>query len=204
YGDTVKAFFGVINQGTTAIIEVAESSGFKSIEGPLRSPTKSSTKGLGELIRHGITVGIQHFIIYLGGSATVDGGLGMLQELGLACYDQSEKLMLASPCNFLEVKRLDITALRALTENLQFTVLCDVENKLLGSQGAAVVFGPQKGASEQDVIVLEEFLTQFNALTDKALNKSMAQVIGGGRRWIGCLFSYLLGCKNGKRCHLFL
>jgi len=204
YGATVKAFFGIIDQGNTAIIEVAETSGFKSIKGPLRSPRESITKGLGELIMHGITAGVKHFIICLGGSATVDGGLGMLQELGLACYDRSEKLLQANACNFHEVVRLDITALRELTMNLQFTVLCDVENKLLGSQGAATVFGPQKGASEQDVIALEKFLTQFDTLTEKALNKSMAQVIGGGAAGgLGAAFHTYLEAKMEKGAAYF-
>ncbi|MVZ64697.1 glycerate kinase [Sphingobacterium sp. DK4209] len=180
YLQNTEAHYGLLVDRKTAIIEVAETSGFKSIIGELRSPMHSSTYGLGELILHNIEKGVRSFIICLGGSATVDGGLGMLQALGLECLDKSGKVLQAGPSNFVDVASLDLSNLNKTIAGIDFTILCDVENRLLGPEGAAAVFGPQKGASETDVIALEEFLSQFEYLTKKHTGKSLNKVIGGG------------------------
>lgn len=204
YLDPTTATYGLINQGETAIIEVAETSGFKSIKEGLKSPLQSSTQGLGELIKQGIDQKIADFIICLGGSATVDGGIGMLQALGLKCYDQIGKQIWATPANFDQVEQLDPSELIERTRNVTFTVLCDVENTLLGPDGAAQVFGPQKGASEQEVRRLEEFLTHFNDLTQRLVHQPLNEVIGGGAAGgLGAAFSVYLNARMEKGAQYF-
>lgn len=180
YGDQTKAEFGLIRDGKAAVIEVAETSGFKSINGPVKTPLVSTTKGLGQLINHCIELGVKEIIVCLGGSATVDGGIGMLEELGVKFKNNNTALKNINPKSFSEVTSIDASSLQYLIEKCKFTVLCDVENPLLGKDGAARVFGPQKGASERDVKALEDFLTHFNSLTIKSIGKSLADVDSGG------------------------
>lgn len=188
--------YGLINRGKTAVIEIAETSGFKSIQNRLKSPLKSSSKGLGELICKNMEAGIHDFIICLGGSVTVDGGIGMLQELGLKFKDSHNKEFKAMPDSFNQVESMDISALQKIRSLCSFTVLCDVDNKLLGKKGAAHVFGPQKGANEQDVDKLESFLKLFTALTKKTIGKSLNNVVGGGAAGgLGAAFEVFLNAK---------
>lgn len=154
YLQETDANYGLVNKGKTAVIEVAQTSGFKSIQGKLKSPINSSTKGLGEIIQYNIDDGIFDFIICLGGSATVDGGIGMLQALGMKFLDKNHTQFHALPSNFEKVQSIDLEQFNKTISKCSFTVLCDVENKLLGEEGAAKFFGPQKGADDIPVIGL--------------------------------------------------
>jgi len=180
YLELSNANYGLINNAKTAVIEVAETSGFKSINNKLQSPLISSTKGLGELIKYNIESGITDFIICLGGSVTVDAGIGMLQELGLRFINKSGDKINPLPGEFHEVHSIDLDDFNNKTALCSFTVLCDVNNKLLGEDGAAKVFGPQKGANISDIEKLEEFLNHFEVLTKRYTGKSLDTVIGGG------------------------
>lgn len=180
YGDPTEATYSVLPNGKTALIEVAETSGFRSIPGQPKNLLTSTTRGLGELIKHNISAGITDFLICLGGSATVDGGLGMLQALGLKCFDSSGRLLQARPDNFDHVSTMDASDLVALTRQVNFLALCDVSNPLLGATGAARVFGPQKGASKRDVDQLEAFLTRWDRLSQQLLNRSLSKLPGAG------------------------
>ncbi|MBB2147431.1 glycerate kinase family protein [Pedobacter gandavensis] len=180
YGDLVDARFGLINRGKTAIIEVAETSGFKTIQGTFRQVLHADTKGLGQLIDHVLSLGVSEIILCLGGSATIDGGLGMLTALGVRFLDAEHHVIDVYPGNFSQVVFIDITGLTEKISHCKFAVLCDVDNPLLGERGAAKVFGPQKGATEKEVILLEAFLSRFNELTMDTLGKSLDQVKFGG------------------------
>ncbi|OYD40330.1 glycerate kinase [Sphingobacterium cellulitidis] len=180
YLGKTQANYALIHRGKTAVIEVAETSGYKSINNKVKNPLDSSTKGLGQVIRSQIESGIKNFIICLGGSATVDGGIGMLQALGLEFKDKSDQIIQAMPGNFDEVEKIECSNFDDLVKGCKFTVLCDVDNKLLGKKGAAKVFGPQKGAKPADVEQLESFLSKFDKLSKKVLGKSMNNIQGGG------------------------
>lgn len=185
-----KASFGLIDSGKCAVIEVAETSGFKSIKGKLKSPLQSSSKGLGQLISAQIESGVKDFIICLGGSVTVDCGIGMLQALGLVFRDKKGNEIQPLPHNFDKVESMDTSEFKERISGCKFTVLCDVENKLMGSKGAARVFGPQKGASEEDIDKLEEFLKSFDRLTRKTVQKSLNSMkAGGAAGGLGAAFS---------------
>lgn len=180
YEDLVDACFGLTNNGKTAIIEVAETSGFKTIQGETRRVLRADTKGLGQLIDHVLSLGVCEIILCLGGSATIDGGIGMLTALGVRFLDAAHHIVDVYPENFSQVSSIDASALKQKTNHCKFTVLCDVDNPLLGERGAAKVFGPQKGATEKEVILLEQFLSGFNELTIKTLGKSLDKVKFGG------------------------
>lgn len=199
YLQPTEAQYGFIADLKTAIIEVAETSGFKSIQGAIQSPINSSSYGLGELILHNIEAGVQDFIICLGGSATVDGGIGLLQALGVQFKGKDGQTLQASPANFKEVDSLDASAFKTRIQDCRFTILCDVENKLLGEAGAAAVFGPQKGASEADVELLEDFLNHFTKLSQEALGEDLNAIIGGGAAGgLGACFAVWFKAKMEK------
>jgi glycerate kinase len=180
YGDLTDAFFGLANNGKTAIIEVAETSGFKTIQAETRHVLHADTRGLGQLIDHVLNLGVSEVILCLGGSATIDGGIGMLNALGVKFMDTDNNILDVYPENFSQVNAIDASALKQKIGRCKFTVLCDVDNPLLGEHGAARVFGPQKGATEKEVILLEQCLSRFNDLTVNALGKSLAKVKFGG------------------------
>ena len=204
YLKKTKASYGLIDSGKCAVIEVAETSGFKSIHNKLKSPLKSSSKGLGQLISAQIDAGVKDFIICLGGSVTVDAGIGMLQALGLVFEDKKGAAIEALPHNFDKVGSMDISAFKERIAGCCFTVLCDVENKLLGAKGAARVFGPQKGASEEDIEKLEEFLKSFERLTKRTVQKSLNSMKGGGAAGgLGAAFSVFLNADLKKGASYF-
>ncbi|MGN0022029.1 MAG: glycerate kinase [Sphingobacterium hotanense] len=204
YLQDTEASYALLDKGKTAIIEVAETTGFKSISGKLRSPIESSSYGLGELIKYNLDQGVLDFIICLGGSASVDGGIGMLQALGLEFLDKDGKGINATAKNYKDVKNFSLDKLKMISQDARFTVLCDVENKLLGTDGAAAVFGPQKGASPEDVKALEAFLGYFDKLTKEMIGKSLNSVIGGGAAGgLGAAFKVFLNADIKKGAAYF-
>ena len=204
YLQNTEANYALINKGKIAIIEVAETSGFKSITGKLRTPMESSSFGLGELIKHNLEHGILDFVICLGGSATVDGGIGMLQALGMEFLDKNGNRIEGKAKNYKDLKSLSLDKLKNTVKDARFTVLCDVENKLLGEDGAAAVFGPQKGASPKEVKTLEAFLTHLDELTEVNIGKSLDAVIGGGAAGgLGSAFKVFLNAEMKKGAAYF-
>lgn len=157
-GKPVKAFYGLINNGNTAIMEMASASGIELITSADLNPMKASTFGTGEMIKDALLKSVDEIVIGIGGSATVDGGIGMAQALGFSLID----------INGLEVPRggasLDIINSiktdNVLTElsKCKFKVACDVANPLTGNNGAAPVYGPQKGATEEMIPLLDQGL----------------------------------------------
>lgn len=204
YLQDTEASYALLDKGKTAIIEVAETTGFKSISGKLRSPIESSSYGLGELIKYNLDQGVLDFIICLGGSASVDGGIGMLQALGMEFLDKDGKAINATTKNYRDIKSFSLDKLKRISQDARFTVLCDVENKLLGADGAAAIFGPQKGASPEDVKALEAFLGYFDKLTKEIIGKSLDSVIGGGAAGgLGAAFKVFLNADIKKGAAYF-
>lgn len=176
----IEAKFGLINQGKTAIIELAQASGLKHLKSSERNPLITSTYGTGELIKAALDVGVREILIGVGNSATVDGGTGILQALGAKFYDQENKLLELGAEPLLYLAAIDLTGLDPRLADCEITVVCDVDNPLLGTNGAARVFGPQKGANEANVQLLENALTQLAAITQKQLHKQIRELPHGG------------------------
>lgn len=179
-GRKIKASFGLINEGKTAVIEMADASGLRLLKKEELNPLKTSSFGTGELIKFALDEGVDRIIIAMGGSATVDGGCGILNALGVLFFDDSGNNLDPSPGSLVNIARVDASELDKRINNCEIVILCDVDNKLLGPQGAARVFGPQKGASENDVAILEGFLANFAKLSTIQTGKNMTDIKHGG------------------------
>jgi len=176
----ISSSFGWIEEDKTAIIELAVASGLRLLNPEQYDPLITTTHGTGELILEALNKNAAKIILCIGGSATVDGGTGILNALGLKFFDAAKNELDDLPASLSSVAEIDITGLDKRIANTEIIILCDVENPLLGPVGAAVVFGPQKGASANDVQLLE---TGLNKLRDVVLNKTgkdMAVIKHGG------------------------
>lgn len=187
-GEKVTAGFGLINQGRTAVIEMAEASGLALLDGQTLNPWRASTYGTGELLRL-ITekVEVEEIILGIGGSATNDGGMGMAAALGFLFLDENEGPVTNLPDGLDRVRT--ITPPSLMNDFPSVTVACDVTNPLLGPEGCTRVYGPQKGIEETDFTLHEKRLEHLVALSgDKG--KSAATVPGSGAAGglgFGCL-----------------
>ena len=178
-GRMVPASYGLMDGGFTAVIEMAEGSGLKLLQEDEYAPLSTSSFGTGELMRHALDKGVKRMILGMGGSATVDGGMGILQALGVRFLDREGRSLPGREDRF-ELDSIDITHMDPRILNTDLVILCDVENPLAGERGAARVFGPQKGASNQDVVQLENFLRKFRDLVLHKTGKDMDAVPRGG------------------------
>lgn len=179
-GRLIKAPLGIIDQGKTAVIEMADASGIRLLERHELSPLNASSFGTGELIRHALDRGVERMIIGLGGSATVDGGVGILSALGVKFLDQQGNSLDALPKNLNSLHALDLTEIDQRIMNCQIKVLCDVDNLLLGTDGAAAVFGPQKGAGPEEVLMLDSVLSKLSDCVFRLNGRKMDQIVHGG------------------------
>jgi glycerate kinase len=179
-GRKIKSSFGLIDNGKTAIIEMADASGLRLLTKKELNPLKASSCGTGELIKFALDEGVSKILIAMGGSATVDGGCGILSALGIKFLDVAGNRLLAVPEGLINMDEIDTTELDARILACEVVILCDVNNKLLGPGGAANVFGPQKGATNEDVPLLEAFLKNFAKISLKQSGKDMAEIKHGG------------------------
>ena len=179
-GQKIKSSFGLIDNGNTAVIEMADASGLRLLKKEELNPLKASSFGTGELIKFALDEGVNRIIIAMGGSATVDGGCGILSALGITFLGSTGKLLQPTPENLINMVKVDASGLDKRVNNCEIVILCDVDNKLLGPQGAANVFGPQKGASVEDVPFLNSFLANFARISASQTGKNMADIKHGG------------------------
>lgn len=161
----------------TALVEVAAASGLGLLKDDERNPAKTSSYGTGMLIAHALKAGAKRLIIGLGGSATVDGGTGLLAALGAVFGDGDGRVFV--PCGGADMGRIASVTLPAFPRGVNLTIAADVDNPLCGPQGAARVFGPQKGASPSDVERLEAGMTRWAALLGAAASLPGAGAAGG-------------------------
>jgi glycerate kinase len=164
-GRKVQASFGLIDNGKTAVIEMAAASGLRLLQADEPAPLRATSFGTGELMKFALDEGVKKIIIAMGGSATVDGGCGILNALGILFTDNNGNYLTAVPESLIDMGGVDISGLDQRILNCEVVILCDVDNKLLGPTGAATVFGPQKGATPEDVHVLDNFLANFAKVT---------------------------------------
>lgn len=179
-GRKIKASFGLIDDGKTAVIEMANASGIRLLKKEELNPLRATSTGTGEQIKTALDKGAQKVIIGMGGSATVDGGCGILKALGIRFLDASGKELQNLPEDLIELTSIDTTYLDERIKNTQVIVLCDVDNLLLGEQGSAAVFGPQKGASLNDVRILDAALARLATITVQQTGKDISTITYGG------------------------
>jgi len=179
-GRKISSSFGLIDNGKTAVIEMANASGLRLLKPGELDPLHANSFGTGEMIKQALDKNITKIIMCVGGSATVDGGTGILRALGFRFLNKNKKLVDNLPENLADVDLIDTSAIDQRIMNCEVIILCDVKNKLLGNDGAAAVFGPQKGASPKDVKKLEAALSAFSKLILKTTGKDISAIEHGG------------------------
>lgn len=195
-GRKITSSFGLIEEGKTAVIEMADASGIRWLSATELNPLKASSYGTGELMKAVLDSGVKKIILCIGGSATVDGGCGILNALGAKFFNEGGNEIKPSPENLLSLASIDATGLDKRIYDCELIIVSDVQNKLLGQDGAAAVFGPQKGANENDVAKLETMLERFAGITLKQQGKDITSIPSGGAA--GGVAAGLYGWLNAK------
>ncbi|ENM3821079.1 glycerate kinase [Vibrio cholerae] len=179
-GKRVEAFYGMLGDNQTAVIEMAAASGLHHVPLAQRDPKLTTSFGTGELIRHALDQGVTKLIIGLGGSATNDGGVGMLAALGARFTNADGDPIQLTGGGLRELTHIDLQDFDPRLQHCDILVACDVNNPLCGDKGASAVFGPQKGATPEDVQLLDGALRQFGLLTEKVTGKMVLESAGAG------------------------
>ncbi|MBU1742198.1 MAG: glycerate kinase [Proteobacteria bacterium] len=179
-GRPITACFGVSPGGDTAVVEMARASGLQLLADDELRPMRTSTFGTGQLVARAADTGAERIIIGVGGSATVDGGLGCLTALGVDFLDGRGQRVAPVGGALSRVRRIDPGRLSPAVGRTRIQVACDVDHPVLGPRGAAPVFGPQKGASPADVVRLEAGLTHFFTLVRDQLGVDVTLTPRGG------------------------
>ena len=179
-GRKICARFGLIDNGKTAVIEMADASGLRLLRCEEFDPLHATTFGTGELIKRALDKRVNKIIIGIGGSATVDGGTGILQALGVRFLNAGGKVLSNLLEDLADLESIDLSGLDQRISHCALTVLCDVENPLLGEEGAAKVFGPQKGAIGLVIKRLEAGLAKLRDVMFRQTGKDLAAIKHGG------------------------
>ncbi|MFQ5169441.1 glycerate kinase [Clostridioides difficile] len=176
----VDATYGLLKNTSTAIIEIAQASGLTLVPTELRNPLYTTTYGVGEIIKEAINKGYRNFIVGIGGSATNDAGIGMLQALGFEFYDKNNKLVGLGGKVLNEIRHIKIENRLKELDECKFKIACDVNNLLFGKNGAAYIYGSQKGATSEIIEKLDNGLRNFSKVVKNYLSKDVANVEGAG------------------------
>jgi glycerate 2-kinase len=180
FGKEINTPFGLIDGGKTAVIEMADASGLRLLRPEELNPLAATSFGTGELIKVALDKGVKKIIIGMGGSATVDGGVGILKALGIRFLGNAGEELDNLPASLTELASVDLSVMDTRIKTSELIVLCDVNNKLLGEQGSATIFGPQKGASAEDVQKLDAALAKLSSVAFQQTGKDMAAIKYGG------------------------
>ena len=189
-GDSVETFYA-ITEGTTAIIEGANIAGLPQVPLHRRNPAHTTTFGIGEVMKDALAQGCTSFIIGIGGSATNDGGLGMLQALGLRAFDKNGKELGPYGRDILDIYNVDLENMDSRLAQATIQIANDVDNPLCGERGATYVYGPQKGMTEQQLLQYDNALNYFGTMMEKAQQKTFKQIPGAGAAG-GLGFAFLM------------
>ena len=176
----ITARYGIAGDGQTAIIEMAQASGLPLLKKSERNPMKTTTYGTGELIRHALHRGLRRFLIGIGGSATNDAGLGMLQALGATLFTSEGIEFRQGGETMGTITSIDLSGMDKALEASTFTVACDVSNSFYGTNGAAPIFAPQKGATPEQIICLENGMRHLTKIFFHATQTDISSLPGAG------------------------
>lgn len=179
-GNEVEAFYGILGDGMTAVIEMAAASGLPLVKPDERNPLIATTYGTGELIKHALDMGCRSIIIGIGGSATNDGGAGAMQALGVRFLDDTGNDIGFGGGSLDRLYKIDINNLDSRIKDTQITVACDVDNPLCGTNGASRIFGPQKGADSAMVEELDRNLSHYADIIENTLGVNIKDAPGAG------------------------
>ena len=176
----VKATYGILGDGKTAVIEMAAASGLQWVNTETMNPLITTTYGTGQLIKDALDHDVRRFIIGLGGSATNDGGVGMAEALGVRFLDHQNQPLARGGADLINLQSIDMTNLDPRLAGSEILLAADVTNPLIGDNGASAVFGPQKGATPAMVAQLDEALKNYAHILEMQLQIKIANVAGAG------------------------
>ncbi|WP_437833743.1 glycerate kinase (plasmid) [Niallia taxi] len=179
-GEAAEAFFGILGNVKTAVIEMAAASGLHLVPATKRNPLLTTTRGTGELIAAALEYNVNHIIIGIGGSATNDGGAGMAKALGARFLNSNGQEIAEGGGALSDLAAIDLSSLDSRLAHVKIEVACDVDNPLIGPKGASAIFGPQKGATPEIVNQLDENLAHYAEIIEKDLGVKIADVPGAG------------------------
>ena len=195
----VEANFCFVESLDLVTVEMALASGLALLPDDLQDPTLTTTFGTGELIKAGLNLGVSRINVGIGGSATNDGGMGMAQALGVRFLDKEGRELPGIGGSLASIAKIDISGLDPRIEETTFEAVCDVENTLFGPEGAAFVYGPQKGATPEQVEELDKGLENLAELIQKDMGIDVANMPGAGAAGgLGCGLHTFLGAKLCK------
>lgn len=179
-GEPVRARWGWLAEQRTAFVEMASASGLELVPRARRDVLVATSRGTGELLRAALDEGAERLVLAIGGSATNDGGAGLLQALGVRLLDEHEKELAPGGAALAQLVRVEMIDMHPRLADVEVVIAADVDNPLCGPQGASHVFGPQKGASPEQVRQLDEALAHFAAVTADALQRDVQDQPGAG------------------------
>ena len=189
-GRNITASYGIIRETKTAVIEMAAASGITLVSENERNPFYTTTFGVGEMIADAIEEGCREFIIGIGGSATNDGGIGMLSALGVKFFDKDGNIVEKGGIGLRALEKIDVDSLLPELAECRFHIACDVKNPLCGENGCSAVFGPQKGLAAENIPLMDAWLSHYAELT-KTVNPSADETYPGCGAAGGLGFAFL-------------
>ena len=192
----IQADFGLVDGGATGVVEMAAASGLRLLTRAERDPLRATSFGAGELVAAAFEAGARRIVLCVGGSATVDGGAGLLQALGVRFLDAAASDLTNLPAGLSRLETIDLSQAHPQLGHARVTVLCDVENPILGRLGAAAVYGPQKGAGPKAVAMLETALARYCEVIRRQTGRDVADLPRGGAA--GGVAAGLFGLANAE------
>lgn len=179
-GRPIIAEYGILGDNKTAVIEMASASGLQYVNESTKNPLITTTYGTGQLVKACLDKGVSKIIIGIGGSATNDGGAGLAQALGVKLLDKNEEDLPFGGAALTNLTKIDISNLDVRLNNVEIEVACDVTNPLCGEIGTSVIFGPQKGATSDMILILDKALSHYAEMLNKQLGKDVKDIPGSG------------------------
>ena len=179
-GNKILAQYGILSDGKTAIVEMAAAAGITLLPDNKRNPLYTTTYGVGEILLDAMHKGCRHFIIGIGGSATNDGGVGMLQALGYDMLDADGKPVPFGAAGLKALCRIDDSRVTPELKECSFRIACDVTNPLCGEKGCSAIYGPQKGASPEDIALMDKWMGDYARISKEKYSHADANAPGAG------------------------
>ena len=179
-GNKILAQYGILSDGKTAIVEMAAAAGITLVPDNKRNPLYTTTYGVGEILLDAMHKGCRHFIIGIGGSATNDGGVGMLQALGYDMLDADGNPVPFGAAGLKVLCRIDDSRVTPELKECLFRIACDVTNPLCGEKGCSAIYGPQKGASPEDIALMDKWMGDYARISKKKYSHADANAPGAG------------------------
>lgn len=179
-GNKILAQYGILSDGKTAIVEMAAAAGITLVPDNKRNPLYTTTYGVGEILLDAMHKGCRHFIIGIGGSATNDGGVGMLQALGYDMLDADGKPVPFGAAGLKVLCRIDDSRVTPELKECSFRIACDVTNPLCGEKGCSAIYGPQKGASSEDIALMDKWMGDYARISKEKYSHADANAPGAG------------------------